>query len=83
MINNLSSKCQHCMYLIRILVLNGLKFNQRISVKYIRLRDNILSDSLSRLNMKCFRKFGPEMNQVPDKVDKTVESAVKLYKMVL
>ena len=35
MINNLTSSCKRCMYLIRILVLNGLIYNRRVAVKYV------------------------------------------------
>ena len=39
---------------IRILVLNGIQHNRRVTCKHILSRDNILSDSLSRLDCKCF-----------------------------
>ena len=37
MINNITSSCPNCMYLIRILVLNGLKFNRRVFARYISM----------------------------------------------
>ena len=49
MVNNTTSSCKNCMYLLRLLVLNNLRFNRRISVKYVKSADNILADSLSRL----------------------------------
>ena len=68
MVNNNSSKCKRCMYLLRILTLNNLIYNRCISVKYIHSKDNILSDALSRLLLKRFRKFGLEMSQQPDQI---------------
>ena len=46
MVNNTTSICKNCMYLLRLLVLNNLRFNRRISVKYVKSADNILADSL-------------------------------------
>ena len=51
MVNNLTSRCKNCMFLIRMLVLNGLKFNRRITARYINTKDNNLSDALSRNQM--------------------------------
>ena len=48
MVNNLTSGCKNCMVLLRLLVLNGLYYNRRILVKYVKSRDNILADALSR-----------------------------------
>ena len=49
MLNSTTSKCPNCIHLIRILVLDGLLHNRRLSVKYIALRNNRKSDTLSRL----------------------------------
>ena len=35
MINNLTSNCKNCVVLIRMITLNGLRFNRRVKVKYI------------------------------------------------
>ena len=48
MVNNTSSSCPNCMYLLRIIVLNGLRHNRRVFAKYISTKDNFLSDALSR-----------------------------------
>ena len=66
MVNNLASKCHRCMYLIRLLTLNGLMYNRRVSVRYVKSKDNVLSDALSRLKLRAFRKYGPEMNKFQD-----------------
>ena len=68
MINNNASKCKRCMYLLRILTLNNLIHNRRITVRYIWSKDNILSDSLSRIDLKRFRRFGPNMKKEPDTI---------------
>lgn len=47
MLNNTSSKCKHCMLLIRMIVLTGLKFNLRIFGKWVSTHDNYLADALS------------------------------------
>ena len=63
MVNKLASSCKKCMTLLRILTLNGLIYNRRVSVLYVKLADKILADALSHLNLKCFRQFGPDMNE--------------------
>ena len=42
MINNTSSKCRRCMKLIRILVLQGLIYNVKITAKYVESSKNDL-----------------------------------------
>ena len=66
MVNNLTSSCKNCMVLIRMLTLNGLKFNRRIRTKYVPTKDNFLADSLSQGQMSRFRALGPHMNSNPD-----------------
>ena len=45
MINQTTSGCRNCMVLIWLLVLNNLKYNRRVFVKYVKSADNILADS--------------------------------------
>ena len=69
MINNTSSSCPACMKLIRVLVLNCLKYNRRISVKYVKSSDNILTDSLSRQRWYIFWENAPSITKkLPDEV---------------
>ena len=68
MINNLSSGCCHCMVLIRLITLNGLKYNWHLSARYIKSKDNKLSDALSRNQMDCFRAIGPHVRQHLDSI---------------
>ena len=79
MVNKLTSSCKRCLHLIRILVLNGLIFNRRVSVVYIKSSDNKLSDALSRGDLTRFRREGPHMNQFPDPINPQVESAQQLF----
>ena len=80
MINSLSSKCKNCMVLLRMLVLNGLKFNRKLSALYISTRDNYLSDSLSRLNLKKFFKLAPEdIDRRPAALTEAMTPMAKLW----
>ena len=79
MVTNLSSSCRNCMFLLWILVLNGLQFNRRIVALYIFTKDNFLSDSLSRLQFKHFRKLGPQMNNFPEKLNESIWPESKLW----
>ena len=60
MVNKTTSSCQNCMHLIRLLVLNNLRFNRRITVKYVKSAENILADSLSRFRFDIFWDHAPE-----------------------
>ena len=68
MVNNQTSKCPNCMVLIRKLVLDSLKNNRRVFVRYVFSKANFLADSLSHMKLKLFRKLTPAtINQLPDK----------------
>ena len=79
MINDTTSSCEHCMYLIRLLVLNGLKLNRSLSAQYISSQDNFLSDSLSRGQWQRFRTLGPEMNVAPDTIAEEIWPIYKVW----
>ena len=68
MVNGLTSSCQKCMLLLRILVLNNMIWNHKVMVRYISTNANDLADALSRNQMKRFRKLGPHMNELPDNI---------------
>ena len=68
-VNKASSKCDKCMILLRLLVHNNLKFNQRIFVLHVKSCDNILADAISQLDFDRFWHHAPEnMNTVPDTI---------------
>ena len=59
MINSASSSCKNCMVLSRIIALESLIHNVKISAKFIRSLDNGKADALSRMNLTLFRKLAP------------------------
>ena len=79
MINNISSKCQNCMFLLRILVLNGLLYNRRVSATYVNMKKNFLADTLSRQQISRLKKLGPHMNQQPDAINTDIWPLSKLW----
>ena len=80
MVNKLTSKCPKCMHLIRLLVLDGILHNRKIVVKYVKSKDNVLADSLSRLDLKRFWKFAPQnTNQFPDPIPKFMWPVDKVW----
>ena len=62
MINNTSSKCKNCMVLIRVIVLQGLLHNVKISARHVPGVNNQISDSLSRKNMEKFKRLTAHSN---------------------
>ena len=60
MVNNGTSSCHNCCYLLRMLTLNNLCFNRRIRVEYVDTKTNLLSDALSRLQFDRFFRNAPE-----------------------
>ena len=60
MVNNMTSSCQNCMYLLRMLALENLIHNRRIFAKFIDTKLNFLADSLSRMRFKKFFSLAPK-----------------------
>ena len=80
MINNMVSSCPQCMVLIRLLILDGLKYNRRITAKYVSTKSNFLADALSRGQMTRFRKLGPHMNPEPSKLPEEIWPMEKMWR---
>ena len=80
MVNQVTSSCHNCMYLIRLLVLNGLIHNTRVFAKFVWSCDNRLSDSLSHLQLKRFRQLGPLMTEFPSQVTPLIWLASKIWR---
>ena len=57
MVNNCSSKCRNCMVLIRLIVLQCLKFNVVVRVKYVRSGANARADAISRRKFELFHQL--------------------------
>ena len=83
MVNNTTSKCKNCMVLIRLIVLQCLTHNVRIKVKYIPSKENTLSDDLSRLKYKDFRKHakiqGHNFKGKPDDISPLIWPMNKIW----
>ena len=82
MVNKISSSCPNCMHLLRIMVLNGLIHNRRIFMRYINTKKNILPDALSRMDIAKFRKYGPQMNEFPDKIHEDIWPITKIWQNI-
>ena len=79
MINDMVSSCKNCMYLLRLLTLNCLKFNRRLKAKYINTKSNCLADSLSRNQMHRFRSLAPNMQLYPDPLPELIWPVNKIW----
>ena len=79
MINSMVSTCRNCMFLLRLLTLNGLKFNRQITAKYIDTKSNFLADALSRNQMDRFRRLGPQMDEFPSLILEMIWPVEKVW----
>ena len=79
MVNNSSSSCKQCMYLFRLINLDNLIRNRRVFARHVRSEENSLTDSLSRLQFKCFRRLGPHMEQSPCAISPQVWPASRIW----
>ena len=80
MINNLLSSCKNCMKLLRILTLNNLNINRRVFAVYISMKDNYLTDALSRGKIELFfKKATKTVNRFADKIDPAIWPMSKLW----
>ena len=83
MINNMVSSCKNCMYLIRILTLNGLRYNRRLTATYVSSRNNFLSDALSRNQKDHFRTLGPHMAELLDSIPQDIWPLSKIMEILI
>ena len=81
MVNKTTSSCPQCMKLIRILVLNCLKFNRWVKVKFVSTKVNGIADALSQLQFKCFRRLAPGMQSEPDQINSFIDPITKIWFM--
>ena len=69
MVNNASSRCKNCMILLRLITLQCLLHNTRVTVKHVEGVSNNFADLLSRLKYGQFcrlaRKIGKKFNNKP------------------
>ena len=80
MVNNTTSSCKNCMTLLQMLVLNNLKHNRRVFVKYVKSSDNILADSLSRNRLDIFWQHAPNHTKVkPDVIPQSLRNIQDIW----
>ena len=81
MLNNMTSGCEHCMHLLRMIVLRGLYYNFRVRARHMRMRANGLADSLSRLQWNRFFKLtGGSRNKFLTPLPQDLWPASKIWK---
>ena len=80
MINSSASSCDKCHKLLRVLTMEDMLHNRRLFATYIRSRDNVISDTLSRLDYKRFWDNVPKtMNPFPDHLLELLWPPMKLW----
>ena len=74
MINSNSSRDRNCMILLRLIILQGMIYNVRISAKHVLGINNEISDSLSRLKFEKFEQltegqgYDEQPTQIPEEI---------------
>ena len=81
MINGTTSSCGQCMVLLRLIVLEGLLHNVRISARYVKTKNNGKADALSRLDFKRFHKLteNQNMNRDPSNIPEMIWPIEKIW----
>ena len=78
-----TSGCEHCMKLLRKLMVKSLQHNTRIFAVHVASSDNGLSDSLSRLQFRRFFRLakiaGKRMNVLPDVLSPELWPLTKIW----
>ena len=67
MINTTSSSCKNCMVLIRLIVLQGLLFNAKISAKHVSGKLNRISDQMSCNKLELMHRENPNVFRLAPK----------------
>ena len=80
MINNNSSSCKNCMVLLRLIVLEAMVQNVRITALHVGTKENGKADSLSRLDLARFwRISGYTMNRSPSEIPEDIWPISKIW----
>ena len=80
MVNNLVSHCPQCMKLLHMITLDGIKYNRRVVVEYVRSKDNGLSNALSRMNFREFWRLAPAtMQPLPLQIPQDIWPVTKIW----
>ena len=70
------------MHLLRMLALDGLHYNRRLTAKFVGTKENFLADALSRGQIEKFRKLAPEMNVLPDRITDRLWPLSELWRVM-
>ena len=80
MCNSMVSHCPQCMKILRLMALDGIRFNRKVKVRYFKSKLNILADALSRLDFQRFWEHAPEsMNSWPDRIPEKIWPITKIW----
>ena len=79
MISNSSSGCKNYTVLIRLIVLECLIHNVKLSAEWVATGDNGKADALSRLEFDRFVELGPNMDQFPVEVPQQIWPITKIW----
>ena len=80
MVNNMASKCPNCMYILCLLAIDNLIHSRRVFAKHLRLEQNYLSDTLSRLQFEHFwRLASPDIDKFLTKLSEQMWLASKIW----
>ena len=69
-INDSSASCKNCMMLVRMIVLESLRWNMRIFAKHVSSKKNSFADALSRQQFKRFFELAEEEDRTFDQLEK-------------
>ena len=78
-LNTTTSGCKNVMYLLRLLVLNGLRHNIRVFGEWVEGAENTLSDHLSRQRIRKFKQLSPRADKFPQELSTALWPASKLW----
>ena len=82
MINLSTSGCRNCIYLIRLLLLNGLQYNRRLYARHVEGKKNVLADHLSRLRISKFKRLAPKNTKFyPERINSDIYPSSKIWQL--
>ena len=79
MINACSSKCKNCMILLRLIVLESLVQNIKVSAAWVAPDSNGKTDALSRLDLGRFWALDPNMCEIPEEIPSDIWPLEKIW----
>ena len=80
MVNDTASGCKNCMFLLRLIVLEGMIHNMKICVKHVSSKDNGKADAISRLQWDRFVELSNgKMNVTPEAIPEIIWPVEKIW----